>query len=316
MSDVRAEMADYLRSVMDEDDSLRVWMLNEIGRGGSHVVYERAASDPFVVKVPHEYLQPPDPSRIGEPDHRLGLEREVDAITEAYEQLYRHFGLEWCIPQRPVVIPIQLTPEAAPFTGYAFVQKKELAFGHPDLVRIDTPYFELQLDEGGIDRAAYHRMNAAVLGTAEPDVSDYVALNHQIRPCMELIGRDPSFRDLIRTFLQAFKGYVEQVDEIIDLVGQYNVFAFPEHGQWTMRIGSVIKGQRHSGLPTSPAMLRRIGGHGPRLPRQERLLLLNGLAVYRLVNALSIRAGMGRLMDLRMESDQLEAISTVRADEG
>jgi hypothetical protein len=314
MSDVRVEMADYLRSVKDEDHGLQVWAFTEIGSGGSHVVYERSSSDSFVVKVPHDYLQPPDPSRAGGADHRLRLERKVEAITEAYQQLYRHFGLEWCIPQQAFVVPIQLAPETAPSTGYAFLQRKEPAFGRPDLVRIDTPYFELQLDEGRIDRAAYRRMNVTLLGTAEPDVSDYIALNPHIPPCMELIERDPSFRDLIRAFLQKFKGYVEQVDEIIDLVGQYNVFAFADHGEWTMRIGSVIKGQRHSDLPTSPAMLQRVGGDGPVLSRQERLLLLNGVAVYRLVNALAVRAGMGRLMDLRLEADQLEAISTIRAD--
>jgi hypothetical protein len=314
MPDVRAEIADYLHSVTDEDNGLQVWTLTEIGRGGCHLVYERTPADPFVVKVPYDSLQPPDPGQTGEPDHRLRLEGKVTALTEVYEQLYRYFGLEWCIPQRAFVIPIQIAPETGSFPGYAFVQKREPAFGRSDLVRIGTPYFELQLDEGGIDRAVYRRMNAALLGTAQPDVSDYEALNPQIRLCMELMGRDPSFRDLVRTFLQAFKAFVEQGDEIIDLVGQYNVFAFPDQGQWTMRIGSVIKEQRHSGLLSSLAMLQRAGGHGPTLPRWERLLLLNGLTVYRLINALAIRAGMGRLMDLRLGADELEAISTIRAD--
>ncbi len=35
-------------------------------------------------------------------------------------------------------------------------------------------------------------------------------------------------------------------------------------------------------------------------------------AVYRLINALAIQTGVGRLIDVRLDHEQLEAISTVR----
>jgi hypothetical protein len=315
MSDVRTEIAEYLRDTVDANLGLPVWALTEIGRGGSHVVYERTPSDPFVLKVPHGYLRPPDPSRMGEPDCQVYLEQKAAELTVDYERLYRYLGLEWCIPQRALLAPIQLSPEADPFPAYVLVQKRESAFARPDLIRIGTPYLELQLDNGSVDGTLYRQMNNALLGMARPEISQYEALNQQVRPCLELIHGDLPFRDLIRTFLLRFRAYVEAADEIMDLVGQYNVFALQECGRWTMRIGSVLKGQRHSDLLSALATLQQVGGRRSALPRQQRFLVLNGVAVYRLINALSIQVGMGRLIDLQLDPDQLEAIRTVRFEE-
>jgi hypothetical protein len=315
MSDLRTEIADYLQAIIDAHVGLPVWSLTEIGRGGSHVVYERTPSDPFVFKVPHAHLRRPDPSQKGEPDYRVRLERKAAELTKGYDRLYRYLGLEWCIPQRAFVVLIHLSREADPFPAYVLVQRREPAFACPDLIRISTPYFELQLDEGRVDAALYRQMNTDLLGTATPEISHYEALNPHIRPCLELISRDLQFRELIQTFLQRFRAYVDEADEIMDLVGQYNVFAFQEYYRWTMRIGSVLKEQRHSDLLSALANLQQVAGHGPALPRRQRFLILNGVAVYRLINALAIQAGMGRLIDLRLEPDQLEAISTVRFGE-
>ena len=60
------------------------------------------------------------------------------------------------------------------------------------------------------------------------------------------------------------------------------------------------------------AQLRQVGGQGVRISTYHRFILLNGLAVYRLINALAIQTGVGRLIDVRLDHEQLEAISTVR----
>jgi hypothetical protein len=79
-----------------------------------------------------------------------------------------------------------------------------------------------------------------------------------------------------------------------------------------VRIGSVIKRQRHADFLTALRELQRVGGEGARLAICHRSILLNGLAVYRLINALATQAGIGRLIDVRLDDAQLEAISTVR----
>ena len=155
-------------------------------------------------------------------------------------------------------------------------------------------------------------MNAALLGTADPDVEPYAHLNPAVQPCLAHIDRDPQFRDLIQQFLAKFEVYRAQTDEIIDMVGEYNVFAVPEADRWTLRIGSVLKGQRHTDVLAALAQLRQVGGQGARLAPPDRFILLNGLAVYRLINALAIQTGVGRLIDIRLDHEQLEAISTVR----
>jgi hypothetical protein len=302
----------YAIVIADPLRGLPLWQFVEIGCGGSHRVYQHQRGTPFVIKLPHAAVQsageePPGFHPAGwSPDH------EVAYLTTGHDRLMRYFGRDWCIPQHAVLTTVQLAPHADPIHTYAIVQPYEPAFRHLELVRIDTPYLELQLDDPAMDQQRYHRMNAALLGAATPEVTAYATLNPVMQPCLDHIAHDALFLDLIQRFLMTFKRYVEETDEIIDLVGEYNVFAAPTPAGWTLRIGSVLKGQRHADWLAALVQLRAANGQGAHLALPYRSILLNGLAVYRLVNALAIQAIGRRLLELRLDDAQLAAISTVR----
>ena len=281
--------------------------LRRIGEGGTHAVYDRRADDPFVLKLPRELVDAPDPSRYGA--GRRWAEAMARWHDERHERVRRHFG-DWCVEQHSTAVPVLLSGSASPGWCPVAVQLRETAFDDPQRLRVGTPYFELErpgLDEDPV----YAGVNAALLGDRPFDAGAYLELNPILVPCLAMALDDAAVRGLLAELSRRFRRYVESEGEVPDLAGLDNAVLVSGPGGWRLRLGSIAK---NDGWAVVIEALAQLETGGPAALDHEplhRAVLLNGLAAVRLVNALGLIVLGERVLDLRLTETQLWSLPRI-----
>jgi hypothetical protein len=299
----RSPAGRFLRELMAEHGGvLDVERLRILGAGGTNVTYQRREGDAFVIKVPRKL-----PRALAEPGDDGG--ERIENLRQA--SLLRHFPRRWCIEQWTCTRPLRLAAASGSWLGDGplTIQRWEPALADATRVRVQTGYFELELHDPHL-HPAYRSVNDALLGGRTFDAAAYLELNPDLAQCLALTSADSRFRRVLASFLRRFRAYLAAEGVLLDLVGEDNVVMARRGRGWWPRIGSVVKGESWSSLEEALACARR----GPRalddLPGC-RLALLNGIAVVRLVNALGLVTGEGRIVDLRLSRRQLDTLPRI-----
>lgn len=277
-----------LRQVIDEHGgAVDPTRLRLVGRGGSHATFD-AGWPELLIKLPCETLRDPARARV-----------DIAPITFNGRQrsLVRHLGGKWCIPIWSFTVPLRIANNGDVWngSGIVFMQQREPFLADPRRVRLQASYLEFSPRKR--QRAAVDR---AVFGDGPFDPADYLALNPEAGDCVRLAGTSPSFRRLLRQFLDRMRSYWRANDLIPDFAGADNFVAVPQRRSWSLRIGAVLKGDDGATFRNALRLFATRVPHPGALSRHSLAALLNGLATFRLLNVLALVTGGGRVTDFEI----------------
>jgi hypothetical protein len=268
--------------------------LVQIGQGGSYRVFSVPAYDELVVKVPYQDSSRPYP---------------VEAINQAYDALGA--ALPGCCPwQRawPVRIRWSASEEAQP--AHAILQERDPWIRGPGTLSMTTPYIESALTVEQLP--AYRSMNDALLG-GSGGWMDYCGFNPSFAAIDQACSSDARLERVLAAVLGPLAGIMREQDQLVDLVGDYNVYLRQDAERgWKVRIGTVMKFNSLSRLQGLLAEFPNSRAEVEALPICDRSLMLNGLAVLRLFNALTLRCAMPILFPQRIAPAQRAALAYLR----
>ncbi len=309
---------EYLESLPKYDDAVDCTQCELIGSGGSHDVYFDSDSPSHVYKVKHVYIARAISTEIT-PEIRQVAQGIVDRENARYAKLYEYFPAENCLREESRIQSTRIEQEAGEYysiEALVNVQEKSDAFDNPTKLDCTGMYIETSsaLHED-MDWPPFERLNQALFGDAEFDLEDYLNFDHEdqtMRSTFERVQRDPELAGVIKDFLGRFKKFYEEVGDILDLVGDENMIAFQEDGQWNYQLGSMLKGSTRERFEQGLTLLER---NPMALAHHEELKsnVLNGLAVGRYVNALAAILGMERVIDITLTDQQIRNLKDVWA---
>lgn len=247
---------------------LQTARLRRIGDGATHTFYKHPSVPDVLLRLartPHE-------------------ERGAAASNDVYARFQNALG-EWCVPRFSREVPV-LEGAVARFAVLT-VEPYEKAFHDPLRVPIGSHCVEL----GPCDPEAYRAVNDSVFGGAPLDPSAWLALDPAIAPCFIALAGDTAFYDLLREFITRAIAFVEQTGELLDLTGTDNVVAVRRGDAWTIRAGAVLKGDHIDAFTTVAAELVEEGPQAVLRFAGDRAALLNGLALWRVLNGYAALLG-------------------------
>ena len=106
-----------------------------------------------------------------------------------------------------------------------------------------------------------------------------------------------------------FKEYFSASGNFIDLVGEENILFYLKEGKWNFQIGSVLKAESRKNVEESLKMLEE----NPELleTSHRKGNLMNGLALTRLLNAVGIKSGVGKVVDIQLNEKQIANLDKI-----
>ena len=167
-----------------------------------------------------------------------------DKLTQdqaAYKILANHFGSHF-IPETLFIALI--SDSSGNKNAMVAVSSFEPGFKQPEKIALKSEAFQwndIQIAETEEQLARYHEMNESMLGispTLPIDTLDDILKGNDL---VSQIKGDPGLKEAVSSFLTTFEAYYKETGQLIDIMGSDNVMFLKEQGQWTFKIGSVIK---------------------------------------------------------------------------
>ncbi|MEI6835530.1 MAG: hypothetical protein WCK59_01740 [Candidatus Falkowbacteria bacterium] len=310
--DIQIQM--YIDALPKNKDYIDFSKLQKIGSGGTHDVFIDPNNPNFVIKLNRNALE--KASSLSQSDWSDETQKKVNEYVEGEndknKQLYKFFGVENCLSEKVMMakINIEHNNESQNINGVISIQETSDVFKNPTKKDFSIGYVE----KGELfkeNKDVYDDMNRALFGSADFSEEDVLLFNEKLKPIFELVDTDQKFADSMREFLVRFKDYFEASGHFIDLVGEENVLFYQKDGNWSFKLGSVIKQETKQGMETALDSLR---GNPDTLNQDESLRnqLINQLAVSRLLNAAGIKVGIGKVVDIELSEKQLENLDKVK----
>jgi hypothetical protein len=201
----------------------------KIGSGGTQDVYQ--VNDSFVLKV-HREKQP------------LTKQERTSKLSQnqaAYETLAQHFGAHF-IPETLFITPI--SDSSGNKVSMVAVSSFEPGFKQPEKIALQSESFQwndIQIAETEDQLGIYRQMNKSMLGITDPLPKETLDAILQGNDLVCKINDDPDLKSAVSKFLTTFETYYKETGQLIDIMGPDNVMFLKDQGQWTFKIGSVIK---------------------------------------------------------------------------
>lgn len=201
----------------------------KIGSGGTQDVYQINHS--FVLKV-HREKQP------------LTKEERMIKLSQnqaAYEILAQYFGAHF-IPETLFITTI--SDSSGNKDAMVAVSSFEPGFKQSEKIALQSEAFQwndIQIAETEEKLDIYHQMNESMLGITDPLPKETLDAILQGNDLVDQIKDDSDLAEAVSLFLTTFEAYYKETGQLIDIMGPDNVMFLKYHGQWTFKIGSVIK---------------------------------------------------------------------------
>jgi hypothetical protein len=300
----------FLVHTMDTSSILQLKCLFKIAKGGYHCVYLSSYSSDFVIKITHRVIE-----LIQNRTYQFttkAINRYIIHENSKYYRLYNYFGYNRCILQSTERASIQIHRNGEILTrlGAVVVQQYEKALRGEPKVELITRYLDLEWSTD-LDVENYELSNCCLLSDSKFSEVAYLSLNSRIYNCFYLIERDGILRKELLFFINAFRSYMADTKTIIDLVGENNVILVNHHSQWNIRVGSIVKDTSWQAFEEALIYLN----DQPKCIVESIYLknaLLNGLAVCRLINALSLKLQGCRVIPIMLTVNQLNNLSHLK----
>jgi len=313
-TDKDAQIQLYINELPKNDDYIDFSKLQKIGSGGTHDVFIDQNNSNFVIKLNRGALE--KISSLNQSEWSDETQKKVNEYVEGEnnknKQLYKSFGVENCLSEKVMVAKINLERNnvSQNINGVISIQEASDIFKNPTKKDFSTGYVERD-ELFKENKNVYDDMNRALLGDADFNEKDILLFNERLKPIFELADTNQQFADCMREFLIRFKEYFEASGNFIDLVGEENVLFYQKDGNWSFKLGSVIKQETKQGMETALDYLRE----NPDTLNQDQSLrnkLIKQLAVPRLLNATGIKVGIGKVVNIELSEKQLENLDKVK----
>lgn len=313
---INEKMESFLKDLPNINGYLDFGKLKKIGGGGTHDVYAYPENQSFVIKLNKNALD--GALKIGQaefsPENRKLAEEYLENENQKNDQLYEYFGNANCLREKVLTqkLAIETGEDLKKIEGVISLQEASDIFNDPERIDFSTDYAEKDSFIGEAENEeAYEKMNDSLLGGKEFDEKYFLKFNEKLRKVFELIEGDGDFSDRMREFLLRFKNYHEATGRFVDLVGKDNVIFHQQNGKWEFKLGSVIKAENKQVMEEVFQMLEQ---NPDALKNNGKLdsQLLNQLALIRLLNAVGLKSGIGKIIDIELTSNQLRNLDRIR----
>jgi hypothetical protein len=302
----------FLSELPCKEGAIDFTQLNKVGKGGTHDVFVFPNNPAFVIKLNRGVLE--KVLATGQhsipPEMRQGAEQHVKNENSKYDKLYQYFGEANCLHERMSIQKVKTEVDDKPqeVETLISIQESSNVFANPDKKDFSTSYAEKNLTEE--TKEIYRKMNNALMGNGEFSETDFLQFNDKLKPIFELIDNDENFKNSMQEFLLRFKEYFSASENFIDLVGEENVLFYQKDGKWTFQLGSVLKAESKQNVVEALKILEK----NPELLNtgHQKSNLMNGLALTRLLNAVGIKAGVGKIVDIQLTDKQLSNLDKVK----
>lgn len=306
------QMQTFLSELPSKEGAIDFTQLKKVGKGGTHDVFVFPNNPTFVIKLNRGVLEKvlATGQSIIPPEMRQGAEQHVKNENSKYDQLYQYFGEANCLHERMSIqkVKTEINDKPREIETLISIQESSDVFADPDKKDFSTSYAEKNLKEE--TKEIYRKMNSALMGNGEFNENDFLQFNDKLKPIFELMDNDENFKSTMQEFLLRFKEYFSASENFIDLVGEENVLFYQKDGKWAFQLGSVLKAESKQNvmealkiLEENPELLNT--GH-------QKSNLMNGLALTRLLNAVGIKAGIGKIVDIQLTDMQLNNLDKVK----
>jgi len=302
---------DFLTKLPRKDGYLDIPKLQKIGEGGTNLVYEDPENQEFVVKVIKGVLETVRKEGTSElsKDLRKRAEDYITISNTECQKLYEYFGDEHCLREYFVLGKINVDGKTEAETVLS-VQEKSEVFKDPTKVNFDAYYVE-ERDDLKDKKTELSSVNKALLADGQHDEESFLKLYERLKPIFKLIETEESFSEAIKDFVDRFKKYFEATGRFIDIIGEENLLLYQKEGRWTFQLGSVIKAETKQNVGEALEMLEN---NPEALNDDEEKInrLKNGINLIRILNAIGLKTGLGKVVDINLTTSQLENLEKVK----
>ena len=309
-----ARIEKYINSLLKKEEFIDFSKLQKLGQGGTNDVFSCKKNSNFVIKLSREALD--KAIELSESpwsnETRQAVNEFVEDENNRSEQLYKYFGAENCLSEKVMVAKISVEYNNWPrdIEGLILIQEVSDVFKNPTKLEFSTGYAE-RSPMFKKNKDVYDKINTALLGHGEFNEKDIFVFNEKLIPIFELVDLDKEFNKIVIEFLLRFKDYFKESSQFIDLVGRENVLFYQVDRKWFFKLGSVIKKDNQQGLEKVVANLEK----NPNYLNEDESLrkqLMNQLAAARLLNAMGIKIGLGKVINIELSKKQLENLDQVK----
>jgi hypothetical protein len=269
--------------------------LTQIGQGGSYRIFRVPETTDLVVKLPYQ-------------DSSLPF--DVDQLNLDYNRLYDALP-ESSAPQLAYRAQYRWLEGGPVIDGHAIFQPFDHWIRTPTTLSLNMDYLESTLTQERLEE--YHQLNEDLL--ADPPGSWRTGLAWM--PCIKAIdeteSRQPGLVAAIAQLLPPLVRLMDELDQLVDLVGCFNLYARHDASAgWMLHAGTVLKYNRMSRTRTLLQSFPDTRAGVEALDLRDRSLLMNALAVLRLINALALRSGINAPFMGLLQPSQRHALAYLR----
>jgi len=255
--------------------------LKKIGGGGTQDVY--ALEDKprrFVLKVNRE-------SKEMEPEERLN---KYSVDSEAYRKLHDSFG-DHCIAEKLFLRNVD--DGSGMKQAIISIADYEKGFKDESKIALNADDFGTPLTIARNPKGYERMLKSLFFSDEEYSFNEDLLEDIQI---IDLITRDPEFRESVTDFLIRFEKYFENTGQYLDIKGHDNIIFFRDDGKWTFKLGTVVKELTRDWFKDSLSWFKQ---GAPECDNWDRRMELLGYCIKWTVtlNTLGMVLGLGRIID-------------------
>jgi molybdopterin-binding protein len=307
-NNLEARFSSFLAQLPKDGDYLDIGQLKKIGEGGSNAIYEYPPNPDFVIRIDKSVL-----ARVVEAggdelsiEAREKVEQYVAKANQSYSDLYAYFGDGHCIKEHFVLGKIS-TVENGTVESAISVQERSEVFSNLSKISLDSPY----LEKGGQVLKSPDDINKALLADGEFDERRFLEMYESLKPIFDLIEKDEGFSEQVKDFLNKFKLYFTDKGRFIDLMGKDNLLFYKDGNNWNFKLGSVLKVETRENLEEALRILET-SPEDLNTDSNRKNNLMNALNLIRMLNAVGLKSGLGKIFDITLSSKQLENLKQVK----
>lgn len=201
--------------------------------GGTHDIYRLSENAPFLVKIMQR--------SIGQDVEQL--ETICEDLNNKYRKLYDIFDESRCLVEKRYVKQIKLHDSDQ--HQYAIISLVAFDDCFQSTEKFGFITQSIEMNECLIQKYndKFHIMNHSLLGASQApvDIENFLLFQSSFRPIFTLLDTDVSLQIAMKEFLEKYRNYYKNTNELMDNTGIDNVLFYKKEDTWHYKIGSVIK---------------------------------------------------------------------------
>lgn len=299
------EVIQFLKALpQTANGAIDLTKMKKIGAGGNQDVFvlpengsrkdlqpshrlEKFKDEPFlfVLKVNRKSLEMKNNERL----------EKYTTDNAAYQALHDSFGDHCTVEQ---LLLRDVTNESGTRKAIISVADFEVGFEKESKFGLQDSDFEWNEVTVAKHLDAYDDMLKSVLFSENAPSfvqSNLEAMNPEVAKIANLMKEDPAFEDALKKFLTIFKEYFNKTRQYLDIAGQDNIIFFKDAGEWTFKLGTVIKTETAKNFENSLNWLHE-GSKETEESENHMWMLKYCLHWTKTLNTLAMMVGMDRVI--------------------